>query len=83
MNRMGKTKAKSITCISRYGKNSTWLCFYKDTKRYEPPISYYKNEYEGIVSQYKEVIRALDVEISNLNKTIDNFNKVESLKGGM
>ena len=42
-----------------------------------------KNEYEGIVSQYKEVIRALDVEISNLNKTIDNFNKVESLKGGM
>ena len=44
---------------------------------------YYKNEYEGIVSQYKEVIRALDVEISNLNKTIDNFNKVESLKGGM
>ena len=45
--------------------------------------SYYKNEYEGIVSQYKEVIRALDVEISNLNKTIDNFNKVESLKGGM
>ena len=45
--------------------------------------SYYKNEYEGIVSQYKEVIKSLDAEISNLSKTIDNFNKVESLKGGM
>ena len=45
--------------------------------------SYYKNEYEGIVSQYKEVIKSLDAEITNLNRTIDNFNKVESLKGGM
>ena len=44
--------------------------------------SYYKNEYEGIVSQYKEVIKSLDAEITNLNRTIDNFNKVESLKGG-
>ena len=45
--------------------------------------SYYKNEYEGIVNQYKEVVRSLDAEISNLNKIIDKFNKVESLKGGM
>ena len=52
-------------------------------KKKKKNTSYYKNEQEAIVSHYKEVIRAIDVEISNLNKTIDNFNKVESLKGGM
>ena len=43
---------------------------------------YFKGEYETIVKEYKNVVKALDVEIARLSKVVDNFNKVEELKGG-
>ena len=43
---------------------------------------YFKGEYETLVKEYKNVVKALDVEIARLSKVVDNFNKVEELKGG-
>ena len=30
--------------------------------------SFYKDQYEGIINQYKEILKTLDAEIYNLNK---------------
>lgn len=43
---------------------------------------YFQNEYAGIIKEYKNVIKALDAEIASLSKIVDNYNAVESLKGG-
>ena len=43
---------------------------------------YFQSEYAGIIKEYKNVIKALDAEIASLSKIVDNYNKVESLKGG-
>mgnify|MGYP002661324713 FL=1 len=45
--------------------------------------NYYKTEYSELVKQYKNVIKALDVEITNLNKVVDDFSQIEAIKGGM
>ena len=43
---------------------------------------YFQNEYAGIIKEYKNVIKALDAEIVSLSKVVDNYNAVESLRGG-
>ncbi|MBP6280425.1 MAG: adhesion protein FadA [Leptotrichiaceae bacterium] len=43
---------------------------------------YFQSQYSEIVKEYKNVIKALDAEISSLSKVVDNYNAVESLKGG-
>ena len=43
---------------------------------------YFKGEYENLVKEYKNVVKALDADIAGLSKVVDNFNKVEELKGG-
>lgn len=43
---------------------------------------YFQSQYAGIIKEYKNVIKALDTEISSLSKVVDNYNAVESLKGG-
>ena len=43
---------------------------------------FFKGEYENLVKEYKNVIKVLDGEIARLSKIVDNFNKVEELKGG-
>ena len=43
---------------------------------------YFQSEYAGIIKEYKNVIKALDAEIASLSKIVDNYNAVESLKGG-
>lgn len=43
---------------------------------------YFQSQYAGIIKEYKNVIKALDAEISSLSKVVDNYNAVESLKGG-
>ncbi len=43
---------------------------------------YFKGEYGSLVKEYKEVVKALDVEIKNLSQTVENFQAIESLKGG-
>lgn len=43
---------------------------------------YFQSEYAGIIKEYKNVVKALDAEIASLSKVVDNFNAVESLKGG-
>ena len=43
---------------------------------------YFQTEYAGIIKEYKNVIKALDAEIASLSKVVDNYNAVESLKGG-
>ena len=45
--------------------------------------NYYKTEYSELVKQYKNVVKALDVEITNLNKVVDDFSQIEAIKGGM
>lgn len=42
----------------------------------------FQSQYAGILKEYKGVIKALDAEISSLSKVVDNYNAVESLKGG-
>ena len=44
---------------------------------------YFQSEYAGIIKEYKNVIKALDVEITNLNKVVDDFSQIEAIKGGM
>lgn len=43
---------------------------------------YFQSQYSEIVKEYKNVIKALDAEISSLSRIVDNYNAVESLKGG-
>ena len=43
---------------------------------------YFQSQYSEIVKEYKNVIKALDAEISSLSRIVDNYNTVESLKGG-
>ena len=43
---------------------------------------YFQSEYAGIIKEYKNVIKALDAEIASLSKIVDNYNAVQSLKGG-
>ena len=43
---------------------------------------YFQSQYSEIVKEYKNVIKALQAEISSLSKVVDNYNAVESLKGG-
>ena len=43
---------------------------------------YFQSQYSEIVKEYKNVIKAVDAEISSLSKVVDNYNAVESLKGG-
>ncbi|RRD38914.1 adhesion protein FadA [Leptotrichia sp. OH3620_COT-345] len=43
---------------------------------------YFKGEYENLVKEYKNVVKALDAEIASLSKVVNNFDKVEELKGG-
>lgn len=42
----------------------------------------FQSQYAGILKEYKGVIKALDAEISSLSRIVDNYNTVESLKGG-
>lgn len=42
----------------------------------------YKEQYGAIVKEYKNVVKALDTEITKLAKMVENFNAVQSLKGG-
>ena len=43
---------------------------------------YFQNEYAGIIREYKNVIKALDAEIASLSRVVENYNAVESLRGG-
>ena len=43
---------------------------------------YFQSQYSEIGKEYKNVIKAVDAEISSLSKVVDNYNAVESLKGG-
>ena len=43
---------------------------------------FFKGEYGGLVKEYKTLIKALDEEIKSLSKAVENYEAVESLKGG-
>ena len=43
---------------------------------------FFKGEYGDLVKEYKNVVKALDEEIKTLSKTVENYQAVESLKGG-
>lgn len=43
---------------------------------------YFKGEYAAVLKEYKNVVKALDVEISNLTKTVENYEAIKTLKGG-
>lgn len=43
---------------------------------------FFKGEYGDLVKEYKNVVKALDEEIKSLSKTVENYQAVESLKGG-
>ena len=43
---------------------------------------FFKGEYGGLVKEYKTLIKALDEEIKSLSRTVENYEAVESLKGG-
>ena len=43
---------------------------------------FFKGEYGDVVKEYKNVVKALDEEIKSLSKTVENYQAVESLKGG-
>ena len=42
----------------------------------------FKEQYAGIVKEYKNVVKALDQEINALSKTVDNYNTILQLKEG-
>ena len=43
---------------------------------------FFKGEYGDLVKEYKNVVKALDEEIKSLSKTVEDYQAVESLKGG-
>ena len=43
---------------------------------------FFKGEYGGLVKEYKTLVKALDEEIKSLSKAVENYEAVESLKGG-
>ena len=43
---------------------------------------YFQNEYAGRIREYRNVIKALDAEIASLSRVVENYNAVESLRGG-
>ena len=43
---------------------------------------FFKGEYGGLVKEYKTLVKALDEEIKSLSRTVENYQAVESLKGG-
>ena len=43
---------------------------------------FFKGEYGGLVKEYKTLVKALDEEIKSLSKAVENYQAVESLKGG-
>ena len=43
---------------------------------------FFKGEYGGLVKEYKTLVKALDEEIKSLSRTVENYEAVESLKGG-
>ena len=43
---------------------------------------YSKGEYATVLKEYKNVVKALDAEISNLTKTVENYEAIKTLKGG-